>query len=223
MSSLGTGSIIESRPTVRGKTTAQVGKKLLWEASLDSSHCRKVLPSRLLFCHFHPQAVRPLKPHREIGSLFTGWPFKYAQTAVVHIVNSPTSVAMAFSSTFDIPWHGVSILPFPTPSPNCALVRARKCTPMPTRGRRTQGLRAQRGSFGWPPGRSHWELPFLEPCTGSPNSSQAQPVPAWARSPPASVTWRLFIFLRSPKMSKPDAGRCAPTAPARTMAGSLGT
>lgn len=43
-------------------------------------------------------------------------------------------------------------------------------------------------------------------------------------APPArvSLTWRLFIFLRSPKMSKPEAGRCVPTAPARTMAGSPG-
>lgn len=53
------------------------------------------------------------------------------------------------------------------------------------------------------------------------------PTPAAAAGPGApptraSVTCRLFIFLKSPKMSRLDVGRCVPTAPARTMAGSLG-
>lgn len=62
-----------------------------------------------------------------------------------------------------------------------------------------------------------------EPSPGNSDSPQSQPVPTLGRAPTrASVTWRLFIFLRSPKMSKPDAGRCVPTVPARTMAGSLG-
>lgn len=83
--------------------------------------------------------------------------------------------------------------------------------------------RAQGGSLGSPPAPVARRCPCGSPIRGAP-TPRCLSRSRLPDAPPTrdSVTWRLFIFLRSPKMSKPDAGRCDPTAPARTMPGSLG-
>lgn len=115
-------------------------------------------------------------------------------------------------------------LPAPPPPPQCAPVRAGMPTLAPTwvwEDRNPGPLESQ----GAPVTRSC-------PCPGEPHrgnlnscSRSGSRCTGRARPPThtrASVTCRLFIFLKSPKMSRLDVGRCVPTAPARTMAGSLG-
>lgn len=116
--------------------------------------------------------------------------------------------------------------PLPAPPPT---------SPMCSRPRRDANTRPHVGlgrseprASGKPGSSGHTELPLPGRASpGKPELLQPQRVPVHrARPPPthtrASVTCRLFIFLKSPKMSRLDVGRCVPTAPARTMAGSLG-
>ena len=123
-------------PMHGGENTSPNGKKLLWEALPDSSHCQKVLSFRLPSapsirgqpssgCQASRASQRNLFPLPEAGP----------SNPCRQLSLTAQSSLLAFSTTFDI--RRTRFL-FSSPSwpasPRCALVSARQRTPVPTRG-----------------------------------------------------------------------------------------
>lgn len=210
-------------PTHGGQNTSQSARQLLREAALDSSHCQKVLSFRLPFRSFYPRAAffwmsgLESLTEKSIPSS-RGWPFKQRADSC-HSRPSHLSLSPPHLTSTELDFYP---LPLPGHTPLTALGSAQESVhPCPHGGLRGLEPRASESRVGEPGGAGRCPCP--SPTQGAP-TSRSRSLFLLPDAPPArvSLTWRLFIFLRSPKMSKPEAGRCVPTAPARTMAGSPG-
>lgn len=215
-------------PMHGGENTSQNGKKLLWEALPDSSHCQKVLSFRLPSApsiRGQPSSgCQASKPPREIYSLFQRLALQtradscHSQPSHLSWLSQPHLTSVGLDS--------YSLL-LPGQPPLTALLSVKEsahlCPHVGLRKFEPRASESRWGSLRAPAAPVARRCPCRSPTqkASTPRSCSRFSLPD---APPwrASLTWRLFIFLRSPKMSKPDAGRCVPTAPARTMAGSPG-
>lgn len=130
------------------------------------------------------------------------------------------SLALQSSPFTSASAYDIHCAPLPAPPPQFALVNAGMQSLAHTWVWEDLNLGPQDDRELW----SHGTVLALQSFTGEAPTPAAAAGPSALDAPPtrASVTCRLFIFLRSPNMSRLDVGRCVPTAPARTMAGSLG-
>lgn len=199
--------------TPRTPTPPPTRKKSLWEVSFNSSHSKKVFP--------FPSACLLATCNSAQPGLWSATG-KVVPSSLSDPQKTRRQLSLALQSALFTSASACDIhcAPLHAPPPQFAPVNA--------------GMQTLAHTCVWedlnPGPLEARELRSHGAALAGASLIREAPTPATAAGPGepgapptrASVTCRLFIFLKSPKMSRLDVGRCVPTAPARTMAWSLG-